>query len=349
MRIGIAIEETWDFFGEIYEELCENHQVTLFERREIQTPFFSERINRKLFHHDLQSLMQTSDVVFFEWASHLLAAATHMRKTSGIVTRLHRYEMYQWVDKINWEAVDKIIVVSEAKRREFVERFPDQVSKLVVIPESVSLDRFQPRSRTYNGDIGILCHMTPRKRVYDLLLAFYELNQINNGFHLHIAGGQHSSHGDYYFALQDAVKKLDLQNQVTFYGNVTDTWDWYTKIDIFISNSYSEGLQVAPMEAMASGCFSLAHRWGGADELLPEENLYVTGQELNQKILSFSALSSVDKNGKKRQMRDIVRENFDVDKTKIRVRQVIENVTVSATKRQSSYKIRSHSTGQSAG
>ena len=349
MRIGVAIEETWDFFGEIYEELCEHHQVNLFERRAIQSLLFRERINRRLFHRDLQTLMRTSDVVYFEWASHLLAAATHMRKSSGIVTRLHRYEMYQWVDEINWDAVDKIILVSEAKRREFIDRFPAQAAKVEVIPVGVSVDKFRPQTKTFSGDIGILCHLTPRKRVYDLLLTFYELNQLSNDFHLHIAGGQHPSHGDYYFALQDAVKVLDLQNQVTFYGNISDTWDWYHKIDIFISNSYSEGLQVAPMEAMASGCFCLAHRWAGADELLPEENLYVTGQELNQKILSFSESSSVGKLEKKRQMRDIVRYKFDVNKAKVRVRQVIENVVISATKRQSSYKTQGLSTRQNAG
>ena len=55
-------------------------------------------------------------MVFFEWASVLLANATHLQKQSGIVTRLHRYEMYHSVEWVNWEAVDKIILVSQAKK-----------------------------------------------------------------------------------------------------------------------------------------------------------------------------------------------------------------------------------------
>ena len=328
MRVGVAIEETWGFFNEIYKYLGEYHDLRLFNRRQIESPIFSGRINRYFYNHDLESLMRWSDVMFFEWASQLLASATQLPKTCGIVTRLHRYEMYQWVEQINWDPVDKIIVVSEAKREEFAKMYPNHASKVVVIPVSISLDRFQMRPKEFSGDIGILCHLTPRKRVYDLLLSFYELHKENNGFHLHIAGGQHPSHGDYFYALKDVVERLGLQDRVTFYGNVTDTWDWYQRIDIFISNSYSEGLQVAPMEAMACGCYCLAHHWSGADELLPEENLYYSSQELNKKIIAYSDLTEAKRLESRKLMREIARNNFDIEKTKIRIRQVVESAAI---------------------
>lgn len=326
MRIGIAIEETWDFIHEIYADLNKHHQTILFERKELKTPFFQERVKRYLFYRDLKRLMQKSDVVFFEWASHLLASATFLPKTSGIVTRLHRYEMYQWVNRINWDPVDKIILVSKAKQSEFLAKFPEQEGKTVVIPVAVSVEKFQPNSKTFTGDIGILCHLTPRKRVYDLLMTFYELIQQNEAFHLHIGGGPHPAHGEYYLALQEAVHNLGLTDKVTFYGNVSDTWNWYQQIDIFISNSYSEGLQVAPMEAMASGCYCLSHRWSGADELLPEENLYFTSRELQDKILCYAELAESEKQNHKERMRSIVVENFNIDRTKIQVRQLLEEV-----------------------
>lgn len=326
MRIGVAIEETWDFFNEIYEEIGEHHEIRLFQRREVGTPFFYERINRNLFRHDLQSLMQWSDVMFFEWASHLLAAATNMPKTCGIVTRLHRYEMYQWVDKINWDVVDKIILVSEAKRREFIDRFPDQALKTVVIAVGISLEKFSPSCRPYGGDIGILCHLTPRKRVYELILDFYEMLQVRSDLHLHIAGGKHQSYADYYKVLKDLVRSLYLEDKVTFYGHVSDPQNWYQKIDIFISNSYSEGLQVAPMEAMASGCFCLSHRWAGAEELLPEEYLYITGDELRDKVLWYSGLSEREKQDQSARMRQIACDKFDLNQTIVQIRETIEEV-----------------------
>jgi glycosyltransferase involved in cell wall biosynthesis len=326
LRIGIAIEETWRFLSEIYEDLSHYHQTSLFNRRTFNSPIFHNRINRYLFKTDMQSFLRSNDVVFFEWASGLLAAASQLRKQSGIVTRLHRYEMYQWADKINWEAVDKVILVSKAKQWEFINRFPENKEKIVVIPVGIDLNKFKPATKSFKGDIGILCDLSPRKRVYELILAFYELSNKDDNFHLHIGGGYSKQHESYYLAILDLLDKLNLNNKVTLYGNVVDTPAWYQNIDIFISNGYSEGLQVAPMEAMASGCFCLSHNWHGADELLPGEYLYITNTELQNKILEYCDFSEEEKQLQKEKMRAHVFENFDIAKKKIEVRAVLEEV-----------------------
>lgn len=326
MRVGVAIEETWSFFHEIYAELAAHHQVSQFSRREVQPPFFRERINRYLFQRDLGALLRQNQVVFFEWASHLLVAASQLPKTCGIVTRLHRYEMYQFVQQINWQAVDKVILVSRAKQREFISLFPQYADKTVFIPEATAPDKFQFNPRPFQGNLGILCHLTPRKRVYETILDFYELAQQSDGFHLHIGGGRHELHGDYYAAMHSLVRQLGLESRVTFYENVPDPQNWYPKIDIFLSNSYSEGLQLAPMEAMASGCYTLSHRWEGAEELLPEANLYYTGSELRQKILEYSAADEAEKLRRRQALRLIVCEKFDIHQIKVQIRQLVEQV-----------------------
>jgi glycosyltransferase involved in cell wall biosynthesis len=326
MHIGIAIEETWRFFNEIYADLSSHYITSLFKKRYFNFPFLNSRINRQLYHRDLQSFMRANDLVFFEWASELLFTATQFQKHCRIITRLHRYEMYQWVDKIKWDAVDKIILVSQSKKREFIERFPDQEHKLVVIPVGIDVNKFQPNSKSYHGDIGILCDLTPRKRVYDLILTFYELTKVNNGLHLHIGGGPQDYYGDYYLAILDLIKNLNIKDKIILYGNVEDTKNWYHNIDIFISNSYSEGLQVAPMEAMASGCYCLSHHWTGADELLPETNLFYTDKELQEKILNYSNSSESEKQLKREYMRFLVCEKFDIEQVKIRIRSIIDEV-----------------------
>jgi glycosyltransferase involved in cell wall biosynthesis len=192
------------------------------------------------------------------------------------------------------------------------------------------LDKFKPVKKDFHGDIGILCHLTPRKRVYELILAFYELVQLQDGFHLHIGGGTRPRFLDYDEALHQLVKQLGLQEKVTFYGNVTNPESWYQKVDIFVSNSYSEGLQVSPIEAIASGCYCLSHWWDGADELLPKENLYHTNSQFIQHILGYSALPDNEKKHRKELARCFVNENFDVEKVKIQIRQVIEEVAESS-------------------
>lgn len=326
MRVGVAIEETWSFFHEIYAELAQYHTISLFERQTIHPPFFRERINRYLFRRDLSSLLRNNQVVFFEWASELLIAASQMQKTCGIVTRLHRYEMYQWVDQINWQVVDRIILVSQSKRLEFISRFPEFSDKVLVIPEATSPEKFQFHTKPFTGDIGILCHLTPRKRVYEVILDFYELAKQRADFHLHIGGGRHVLHGDYYEAIYSLVKRLGLESQVSFYDHISDPQGWYQKIDIFLSNSYSEGLQLAPMEAMASGCYTLSHRWEGADELLPEENLFYTGSELRQKILEYADTPELDKQRKCQALRAIVCDKYDLNQIKVQIRQLVEDV-----------------------
>lgn len=325
MRIGIANLETWAFLREIADDLAQHHQVSVFKQRIIKLPVFHIRVNRWLYRNDIAKFMAANDVVFFEWASELLATATRLPKTGRIVTRLHRYEMYEWVDRIRWDAVDKIILVSETKKREFLERFPDQSGKIEVIYEAVDPDKFQFQPKTFGGNIGILCHLTPRKRVYELILAFSELLRQRSDLHLHIGGGADPAYLDYAIALHDLVRNLNLQDRVTFYGHVKEPRNWYSKVDIFVSNGYSEGLQVAPMEAMACGCYCLAHRWAGANELLPDAYLYYTDRELQEKILAFCALPPDAQQRQRAAMRAMVVEKFNVHQTKVEVRRVIES------------------------
>jgi hypothetical protein len=84
------------------------------------------------------------------------------------------------------------------------------------------------------------------------------------------------------------------------------------------------------MEAMASGCYCLSHSWAGAEELLPEENLYISGQQLNAKILAFAEASTSEKLEKRQRMRKIALANFDIENTKSSVRQVVESVAATS-------------------
>jgi glycosyltransferase involved in cell wall biosynthesis len=326
MRIGVVIDETPGFFPEIDAELKAHHTVSHYRRPETRWPLFNERLQRYAFQQSLRDFCRRHPVVFFEWTSELLGAASRQPKTCGVAARMHRYELYRHAHGINWDYVDRLIVVSQAKQREFAERFPEQAGKTVVIPVGISLDKFAFRRREFSGEIGILCHLTPRKRVYELILAFHALLQQRPGYRLHIGGGEHPLFGDYSRALHALVRSLGLQDRVIFYGNVADAQAWYADIDIFISNSYSEGLQVAPMEAIAGGRYCLAHCWEGADELLPPGALYLTESELVEAVLAYSDLSEAERHARIDEQRERVAARFDIAKIKVQVRQVVEQV-----------------------
>lgn len=312
IRLGVVNPETWDFFHELYRLFVSAYRTSLFEARRVPLPIFRERVANALRRRDLARFLARNDVVFFEWASALLAEASTLPRSAGVVTRLHRWEMYHWVDRIHWDAVDRIILVSEAKRAEFSERFPTQRHKLHVIPEFIDCRHFPFRRRRFSGTIGILCHLSPRKRVYELILAFSELRKHYPALRLAVGGDAHPAHADYYRALRRLTERLGLDGAVRFEGYVDHPADWYATVDIFVSHSYSEGLQVSPIEAMASGCYTLAHRWEGAEELLPDDCLYYTDRELQEKISRYCELGEREREEQAERMRAIAVARFDI-------------------------------------
>jgi glycosyltransferase involved in cell wall biosynthesis len=327
LRLGVIVGERdpWRFFQDVYADLISRYRVDLFRVRHVRSPIFPERLNWRLLLHDLNSFMKCHDVVFFEWASELLVTASRLPKRCQIVVRVHRYEMFQWVSEIDWAVVDKVIFVSYAMQKRFVAQFPEHQHKTVVIPVGISTDQFRTNHAERSGrNIGTLCNISPRKRVYELILVFYELNQKKTGLHLHIGGGTEPVYADYNDAVQRLVRELGLQDKVTFYGEVTKPAEWYRPIDVFVSNSYSEGLQVALMEAMASGCYCVSHHWDGVEELLPNEYLFYTDSELQEKILSYLELSPALRAQHQERLRQIACEKIDYQVTQNQIRHLIE-------------------------
>ena len=95
---------------------------------------------------------------------------------------------------------------------------------------------------------------------------------------------------------------------------------------MFISNSYWEGQQNALLEALATGCYCLSHNWDGAEEVVPEETLYITNDELCDKIVRYAEMPAVEKERQRAKMRAIAEEKFDIRGTCAGVRAVLEAV-----------------------
>jgi glycosyltransferase involved in cell wall biosynthesis len=78
------------------------------------------------------------------------------------------------------------------------------------------------------------------------------------------------------------------------------------------------------MEAIAAGCYCLSHWWDGADELLPEANLFHTDAELIEKLACYAGAAPADRQASQAALRQRVAERFDVDRIKVQIRQVVE-------------------------
>jgi len=329
-KLGFIVgEDNWTFFNEIYDYLSNRYQTRVFNRKTYNTPLLHGRLNRWALRDGLRAMMRRNDVCFFEWAEEYLTIASYQPKLCPIITRLHSFELYEWAPKINWDAVDKIILVSQAMRNKFIDYYPDCTHKTVVVYNGISLQDFTPpANRNFHFNLGMLCHIAPIKRIYEVILLLSNMREEGHDAHLHIAG---KPAGDlrYSIALQRLVDELELHDSVTFYDHIDNTPGWLKNIDIFISNSYWEGQQVALIEAMASGCYCLSHFWDGAEEMIPSGNLYVTESELLQKIIAYSRKPEAEKQSCQAQMRSIACEKFDIERTKVQIRQIIEEAGAS--------------------
>jgi glycosyltransferase involved in cell wall biosynthesis len=327
-KLGIFVgEDNWSFFDEIYQDLAANYKVEVFKKRTFNTPLLHGRLNRWAFQYGIQSILNRNDVCFFEWASDLLAFASYMPKRSRIVTRLHSFELYEWAPKINWDAVDKIILLSKSISQLFVEMFPDQRNKIIVINNGISLEKFKCLSnRQFTFTIGMLGHIAPIKRVYEAILAIFKLTKQGYPVQLRIAGNPDHDYR-YTVAVNRLVEKLDLIRCVYFDGFVKDPLSWLQQIDIFLSNSYWEGQQTALLEAMASGCYCLSHAWAGSEEVLPESNIFITEDDFVEKASKYFRLPDHEKRVAQAAMRSIAVEKFDVENTKREIKQVIDKLS----------------------
>jgi glycosyltransferase involved in cell wall biosynthesis len=329
-KLGIFVgeDENWTFFREIFEDFSAHYQTDVFKRKNLRTPILQRRLNSWLYRKEIRSVLERNDVCFFEWASELLAIASHMPKTTSIVTRLHSFELADWAHRINWNHVDKIIFVSEAIRTKFIAQFPAHSSKAVLVYNSIPANKFFPVQRAFDFSLGMLCTLKPIKRIYEAILMIKELRDLGYCPTLHVGGPP--ANGDYqhryYVTLLRAVEKLELQSAVKFYGYVDNPAAWLQNIDVYISNSYWEGMQTSLLEAMATGCYCLSHFWDGVEEALPSDNICATDADMKQKLISYSQLSDNERMECKSQLVEIVQRKFSLEDKKVMLREAIDSV-----------------------
>ena len=82
-------------------------------------------------------------------------------------------------------------------------------------------------------------------------------------------------HGDYSNELNKKIVEYNLENYLFNLGEVAnkDIAKYYQISDLFLMPSRGEGFPRVLLEAMASGCPSIAFNVGGVSEILPEDNV----------------------------------------------------------------------------
>ncbi len=146
----------------------------------------------------------------------------------------------------------------------------DRRIPVTLIPNGVDMASFRQNTRPQrNFPLRLLCvaRLIERKGQKQLIEAVHLLSQAGVDIRLDLIGT-----GDAQPAYQEQVKQLGLEDKVRFLGYVPRQWipDHYASADVFVLASYSEGMSVATLEAMAAGLPLVVTHTGGTADLVVE-------------------------------------------------------------------------------
>lgn len=173
---------------------------------------------------------------------------------------------------------DRIIVLNEHS----AQRFPDWArSKLSFIPNSINLEYFHPLPKNYSLHrelkiskdsfvIGSLSRFHPGKCQDRLIQAAEPLCRKYPKLHIVMAGNPQEA-PEFFQKCQRLVDDLQLDQQIHFYGYVSDPREFLRNIDLLSVYTYGEAMSRTILEGMAMGKCIVASQDGGNPDLIQDQ------------------------------------------------------------------------------
>ena len=171
---------------------------------------------------------------------------------------------------------DKVISVS-GDLAETMKSLGITEDKIVILRNAVDTELFKPfknmelRYKYAIGENEILIlfvgYLDTFKGIFELIDAFYEINKKNKNVKLMMVGT-----GPKKDEIKKKVSKLNLEDFVIFTGKISpvEMYNYYQAADIFVLPSYTEGLPISVLEAMACGLPIVTTNVGGIPEVIED-------------------------------------------------------------------------------
>ncbi|MDD2869679.1 glycosyltransferase [Neomegalonema sp.] len=268
MKIAVHCGVNKHFVGDIVEHLKKKHEVRAEETRTTQ---------------ELFELMKWSDVSWFEWCEQTAITASHLPKVCRNIVRLHGYEAYlSYPEQIDWNYIDDLIIVSDVSKKPLKGRVPED--KIKVIHNGVNLDKFTFNKHEKGFNLVCAGYINPRKNNQFLLYAMHELLKIDQRYFLHFVGK--FQNGEQQIYLQEAIKKMGIQDHVAFHDWVKDLNDIHSNMNYIVSASYRETFGYSIAEGMLCGLKPVIHWFDGVESIWPEKYVFTNMEEFIKQITS---------------------------------------------------------------
>ncbi len=222
------------------------------------------------------------DTVFCEWACENTVWHSHNKRPgTKLIVRLHRFEAFRdFPKRINWAAVDALIVVSDHFRDLMVERFGVARESIHVRPQFIDWAELRrPKLAQARYTIGLVGINPFAHKRFDRAMDFMaRLRAQDPRFRMVVRSlmpwqidwvWRNSQEDRERFLAVFSRLRTDphLAGAVRFDLAGPDMEEWYRSVGVILSSSDSEGCHTSVMEGIASGAYPVVQDWPGAQGL----------------------------------------------------------------------------------
>ena len=225
---------------------------------------------------------EAADTVFCEWCcENAVWHSNNKRPGTRLIVRLHRFEAFRdFPERVDWDAVDALIVVSNWFRDRMVARHGVDPDRIHVIPQYIDWSALRrpklPEARFALGLVGI--NPFEHKRFDRAIDFFAALRARDPRFHLVVRSAmpwdiewvwnrEDETRARFEALFARIFGDADLAAAIRFDPAGPDMEEWYRGIGTILSSSDSEGCHTSVIEGMASGALPVVYDWPGARSL----------------------------------------------------------------------------------
>jgi len=254
--------------------------------------------------HPMRSLelLSKADLIFCEWClGNAEWYSKHKTRRQKLVIRLHRQELETpYLEKIQWENVDRIIFISEWVKEHFLLQFPAMAGRAVLIHNAVNCTALdQEKLPGAEFDLGLLGYCPKLKAPHRAFEILSLLRRSDPRYTLFIKGvppqqldwlWKREEERRYYADLYKCIDDSSHHQSVVFEPHGADIANWFSKIGFILSTSDYEGSHQAVAEGMASGAVPVIRDWFGANRMYPTKYIYTSQQDATALLKKWRTL-----------------------------------------------------------